>query len=609
MEVDVTFQNTLPEVVQVVWVNEAGSEVLAAYLGAGGTHRTKTWDSHAWRWLRLDGSVLQEIASIRDVIDTTQQTHNLKGGRGGGGGAAARLPPLLPTTSAAAATGSASASASPPLPSPSSTLIIKVRNCISLSFAQDYQAVLAAYHRRTGGGGGGDNERSGGVGMEVPVPSPLYVVATDTSPYMEWQMQMMAYSYAEAGQARGILVRIMCGHIPPAGSSPPPQLLAPVRTYHFPRCDLYRQDRYAIYNSMVGLQRWLRVWGEEEAEVAALVRSYKTAAAGTDDGAGAGMLSHRGRSIILLDADFLFARPFALARAGIAPKPRWAEVPGMPSPPHSPVAQFYEYMDPAKVPLLARRAAAAARVGVAQLQKIGKPYIMVADDWVRILPLWIERTHNIRQDKVLRNAAWGNAGPWPGAKSGAVKKDPDLSWAISWGADMWGYSAAAAELGMFHRVMPRLSQRSAFPGEVVEDTVWLHYCNPHDFHGAAAGRPWQFDKYNFYHRAPTSESVRALLQAPQYRVVETFRGAIRARACCNVTLPMHVNVNVSALSRLDRWYRVTDCVGGRAAIRESRQRRRAATRVVGGGERDEASEYSERGWASAVLAQCQGEIT
>jgi hypothetical protein len=110
-----------------------------------------------------------------------------------------------------------------------------------------------------------------------------------------------------------------------------------------------------------------------------------------------------------------------------------------------PISQPMSYMDPNSGPgpeLVARHCRRPALV-----QAIGIPTLIHRDDLRVLAPLWLAKTEAIRSDQRSRELA-------------------------GWTAEMWGYTFAAAELGLTHD----LTELCVFSTEDRANRPILHYC-------------------------------------------------------------------------------------------------------------------------------------
>jgi hypothetical protein len=158
----------------------------------------------------------------------------------------------------------------------------------------------------------------------------------------------------------------------------------------------------------------------------------------------------RERTIVVLDPDCLFLRSISVeAKAG------------------RPAGHVYSYMDPQGglgSLIFSRHCRRNRNLG----QSVGIPLVIHRDDLRAVAPRWLEATREIRDD----------------AKSHA---------ATGWIAEMFGYTVAAAELGLVHETR----RLCVFPGEDSLDAPFMHYCSPSEhkalgFHWhKVAYKPWE----------------------------------------------------------------------------------------------------------------------
>ena len=95
----------------------------------------------------------------------------------------------------------------------------------------------------------------------------------------------------------------------------------------------------------------------------------------------------------------------------------------------------------------------------------------------QLIPLWIEKTEDIRNDPTSRELLGGG-----------------------WIADMWGYTIAATEMGLRHK----LRELARVQGEDQADLPIVHYC-----YASSCGEcDWHWDKRNYrpWERVPDPPS-------------------------------------------------------------------------------------------------------
>jgi hypothetical protein len=105
------------------------------------------------------------------------------------------------------------------------------------------------------------------------------------------------------------------------------------------------------------------------------------------------------------------------------------------------------------------------------VEDVGVPILIHMDDLVALAPLWLEKTEQIRSD-------------------------PESRQYVGWIAEMWGYTCAAAELGLRHK--PHALAR--LQGEDQADLPIVHYC----YASSCAEHDWHWDKryYRPWERVP-----------------------------------------------------------------------------------------------------------
>ena len=108
----------------------------------------------------------------------------------------------------------------------------------------------------------------------------------------------------------------------------------------------------------------------------------------------------------------------------------------------------------------------------------GIPTLLIhRDDLMDVVPLWIEKTEHIRNDPKSLELIEGG-----------------------WIADMWGYTCAAAELGLRHK----MRELARVQGEDQADLPIVHYC----YASSCAQYGWHWDKRNYrpWERVPDPPS-------------------------------------------------------------------------------------------------------
>ena len=95
----------------------------------------------------------------------------------------------------------------------------------------------------------------------------------------------------------------------------------------------------------------------------------------------------------------------------------------------------------------------------------------------QLIPLWIEKTEDVRNGPTSRELLGGG-----------------------WIADMWGYTIAAAEMGLRHK----LRELARVQGEDQADLPIVHYC----YASSCGEYGWQWDKRNYrpWERVPDPPS-------------------------------------------------------------------------------------------------------
>jgi peptidyl serine alpha-galactosyltransferase len=244
------------------------------------------------------------------------------------------------------------------------------------------------------------------------------VFSVDGSVYQQWQADLLAYSHRKVGQP-GPLTRLL------SADGPSPRFAG--RTFHTrPYCPHPATgDHYPPYNRIMALGAWLRKNPPAE-EV-----------------------------ILLLEPDCVFLAPL---------------LPAEPVSRGHPVSHPIGYMDPVpKAELLQKHCSRPELVDAA-----GIPTVLIhRDDLMELVPLWIEKTENIRNDPKSLELIDGG-----------------------WIADMWGYTCAAAEIGLRHKLRPLARSQ----GEDQADLPIIHYC----YDSSYAEHDWHWDKrtYRPWERVP-----------------------------------------------------------------------------------------------------------
>jgi hypothetical protein len=161
-------------------------------------------------------------------------------------------------------------------------------------------------------------------------------------------------------------------------------------------------------------------------------------------------------------------------------------------------AQAHHYMDlyrPASQTVLSRHCSEEAR---ARVQPVGIYIIIKKADLVEIAPRWLQKTIDIKNDQICRNALRDEG----------------------WISDMWGYAIVAAELGIRHRI----TTFSQMTGSNCLEYPIIHYClpvveGPGNWWDPAQKQTVLWSKWTYKpwdvpqpHSAPTVEG-RALLES------------------------------------------------------------------------------------------------
>jgi hypothetical protein len=243
------------------------------------------------------------------------------------------------------------------------------------------------------------------------------VFSVDGSLYQRWQADLLAYSHRKSGQP-GSLTRLLSSDRPPTRFAG--------RTFHTRSYSVHPTtgDYYPPYNRIMALRDWLTENPPAE-EV-----------------------------ILLIEPDCVFLRPLSEE-----PVSRGC-----------PVSHPIGYMDPVPQAELVRRHCSRPEL----VEPAGIPTVLIhRDDLMELIPLWIEKTEDIRNDPTSRELLGGG-----------------------WIADMWGYTIAAAEMGLRHK----LHQLARVQGEDRADLPIIHYC----YDSSSADNDWNWDKrhYRPWERVP-----------------------------------------------------------------------------------------------------------
>ena len=243
------------------------------------------------------------------------------------------------------------------------------------------------------------------------------VFSVDGSLYQRWQADLLAYSHRKVGQP-GPLTRLFSADGPPTPFAG--------RTFHTRSYCPHPAtgDYYPPYNRIMALRAWLTENPPAE-EVILLVEP---------------------------DCVFLGSLTGELVSRGY------------------PVSHPIGYMDPLPQAELVQKHCSRPEL----VEPAGIPTVLIhREDLMEVVPLWIEKTEDIRNDPTSRELLGGG-----------------------WIADMWGYTCAAAELGLRHKL--RALARSQ--GEDQADLPIVHYC----YASSCAEHDWHWDKryYRPWERVP-----------------------------------------------------------------------------------------------------------
>jgi hypothetical protein len=219
------------------------------------------------------------------------------------------------------------------------------------------------------------------------------VFSVDGSLYQRWQADLLAYSHRKVGQP-GPLTRLLSADEPPTPFAG--------RTFHTRSYCPHpvTGDYYHCYNKVMALRAWLEQNPPEE------------------------------EITLLLDPDCVFLKPLT----------------GTVSRGH-PCAQPVDFMDPVQYPELIEKHCRNPEV----VDAVGVPILIHRDDLMTLIPLWAEKTEQIRNDPRSLELIGGG-----------------------WLAEMWGYTLAAADIGLRH-VESALQRRET---EDLVDLPIVHYAGP-----------------------------------------------------------------------------------------------------------------------------------
>lgn len=229
------------------------------------------------------------------------------------------------------------------------------------------------------------------------------VFSIDGSAYQRWQAQLLRYSIDRARQPGRLIALVSSDGAANAGTG---------EQFLTPSYSRYGGDRYPPYNRIMATADWLDAPGE------------------------------RPQTLLLVDPDFVFLRPFTATVTRGAP-----------------IAQPMTKMFDTASPIIERFCRNPDRV-----QFVGVPIVIHVDDLREIVPLWREKTL-------------------------AIRHDPAAHLQAGWIAEMWGYVLAAAELGMTHTVQAM----AHFAGSDLDALPMVHYTYPFQ----NRGQGWTWDKRRY----------------------------------------------------------------------------------------------------------------
>lgn len=233
------------------------------------------------------------------------------------------------------------------------------------------------------------------------------VFSVDGSLYQRWQADLLAYSHRKVNQP-GPLTRLYS-----AWDTPPP---FDGQTHHTkPYSHSITGDHYPPFNRIMALRHWMRNFPPQE------------------------------ETLLLLDPDCIFLTAYdeSVERG-------------------QPVTQPISYMNPAitdNAELLKRHGFKPEAV-----QAIGIPTLIHRDDLAVLVPLWVEKTHEIRSDPISREL-------------------------VNWISEMWGYVFAAAQLGLRHE----LRDLAHWQMDDRTDLSFIHYC----YSSTNAQKQWEWTKRTY----------------------------------------------------------------------------------------------------------------
>jgi hypothetical protein len=237
------------------------------------------------------------------------------------------------------------------------------------------------------------------------VSDTLYsVICTDAAPELDWQCELLEYTWRAVGQP-GTLVRLVA-----AGEEHALPTHVHAQVLRTPPSNVHPEsgDRYIPYNRLYSLQAWL--------------------ARAAPDG-----------TVLILDPDMVFRAQLDIRAApGRAIGQHWVD-----------------FGD-------GRRLAKALGVAAHRLQPVTWPLAIHTSDLTRLLPVWIERTADVRR---------------------ALDR---------WESDMFGLVLAAADLGLEFGLSTTCAWMP-WPEDAVRGAPLLHYCQP--VKGRAGDTIWYKREY------------------------------------------------------------------------------------------------------------------
>jgi hypothetical protein len=250
------------------------------------------------------------------------------------------------------------------------------------------------------------------------------VFSIDDSLYHRWQADLLAYSHKKVNQS-GPLTRLYSGDgTPPAfdGDTVQTKPYSPHPTTH---------DDYLPYNRIGALREWLTDSPPAE------------------------------KSLLVLDPDCVFLTA-------------WTEPAERGRPIAHPIHAMSARM--ASNPEFLRRHGYSAE----SVQAMGIPLLIDRDDLQALLPLYMQKTEEIRGDPVSREL-------------------------VDWMSDMWGYAFAAADLGLRHE----LRDLARWQMDDETDLPFIHYC----YSSSSADGQWQWNKRTYEPWNPVPQPPSDVCQA------------------------------------------------------------------------------------------------